>query len=50
MSDYIIGIARLVIGAPSLIEVCIHLGDFLVMRLRVYRQTDEKIALYVLRI
>jgi hypothetical protein len=50
MSDHVVGVAGLAIGVPGLIEVCVLLGDFLVTRLSTYRQADEKVADYLLRI
>jgi hypothetical protein len=50
MSDHLIGAASLAIGLPGLVEVCLHLGEFFVTRLEIFRHADESIAAYVLKI
>jgi hypothetical protein len=48
--DRAIGFAGLVSGLPGLIEVCIHLGDFVVNRLGAYQKWDVSVADYALKV
>jgi hypothetical protein len=50
MSDHLVGVASLVSGIPSLVEVCLHLGDFIVTRLEAYEKADEEISDTVLKL
>jgi hypothetical protein len=50
MSDHLIGVASLLTGVPGLLEVCLHLGDFVVQRLEAYQKADEAISDTVLKL
>ena len=50
MSDHLIGVVGLATGIPGLVEVCFHLGDFLVQRLGAYQMADEEISSMVLKL
>ena len=50
MSDHLVGIASMLSGIPSLVEVCLHLGDFVVTRLEAYERADEEISDTVLKL
>jgi hypothetical protein len=50
MSDHVVGLVSLTSGLPGLIEVCLHLGGFLVTKIGVYNAADEVIKDYQLRL
>jgi hypothetical protein len=43
MSDHLVGVASLVSGIPSLVEVCLHLRDFVVTRLEAYEEISDTV-------
>jgi hypothetical protein len=50
MSDHLVGVVSLVSDIPGLVEVCLHLGDFVVTRLEAYEKADEEISDTVLKL
>jgi hypothetical protein len=41
MSDHLVGVASLVSGILSLVEVCLYLRDFVVMRFEAYEEISD---------